>query len=196
MITLITTHRKYKLVNFVSENFFLSLRRSVFRQFHYLARKMEKELSRILSLDLLTYKLPASENLVSNSESKKYFHLPYFSGSRYFLTQVDLSALLIDCKSIIFRPPSAISTFRSIKSTQSWRKTHRQQFRSWQVRVRSAVFAVNSNMAAIIKIRMRETLRYQQLHDFSSVMLYNTTRKRENIQEDVYAERLIYRRKL
>ena len=45
------------------KGFFLSLRRSGFRQFHNLAPKMENELSLILSLDLLTYKLTASENL-------------------------------------------------------------------------------------------------------------------------------------
>ena len=44
--------------------FFLSLRRSGFRQFHNSAPNMENELSWILSLYLLTYKLPASENLV------------------------------------------------------------------------------------------------------------------------------------
>ena len=43
------------------EGFFLSLRKSGFRQFHSLAPKTESELSRILSLDLLTYKLPTSE---------------------------------------------------------------------------------------------------------------------------------------
>ena len=43
---------------------FLSLRRSGFKQFYNLAPKMENELSWILSLDLLIYKLPASENLV------------------------------------------------------------------------------------------------------------------------------------
>ena len=36
--------------------------------------------------------------------------------------------------------------------------SHRQRFRSWQVRVQSAVFAVSTNMAAIIKTNARDKL--------------------------------------
>ena len=46
------------------KGFFLSLRYSGLKQFHNLAPKTENVLGRIVSLDLLTYKLPASENLV------------------------------------------------------------------------------------------------------------------------------------
>ena len=38
--------------------------------------------------------------------SQKNFNLPWFSGSRYLLTHVDLKALLKDIKSTIPRPPS------------------------------------------------------------------------------------------
>ena len=52
-------------------------------------------------------------------------------------------------------------------------------------------------MAAIITKRKRETVDYQQLHNFSSVMFYGTTRKRGKVYKKTFTvERIIYRQKL
>lgn len=58
--------------------------------------------------------------------------------------------------------------------------------------------AVNSKMAAIVKKSKRETLDYQNLLNFSSVMFYDTTRKEERkvYKKTFNVERISRRRKL